>query len=380
MVESGDMKRFEPWARWVLGAFVAAHGAVHFLGFVRAFDLAEVSQLEAPIPAGAGVMWLVVGLLFVGTALAVVWRRRDWWPAGFTAVALSQGLIIAAWGDAGFGTVANVVVLAAAVQNLGAEGPWSLRTAYRRAVGGRSLGDADSGILADADLQRLPEPVQRYVRTSGAIGRPKVRSFRATWRGRIRGGPDDPWMEFTAEQHNFIDEPARFFLMDARRSGLPIDVLHSFRPGGATMEGRVLGLVPVVEASGRELDRAETVTVLNDLCIMAPGALIDSRIRWEPIDERSARAVFTIGENTVGAILVFNESGELVDFVSDDRLALSADGSQFEPMRWSTPLRDYRRLGRQWIWARGEGRWHPAGGAFTYLEGELTDVEMNPGG
>jgi len=180
-------------------------------------------------------------------------------------------------------------------------------------------------------------------------------------------------------QHNFPGEPARFFLMDARMRGLPVDVFHAFRGRSATMRVRLLSLVPIVDASGPELDRAETVTLFNDLCLLAPGALIDPAIRWEPVDERSVRAHYTLGSVTIGAVLMFNEAGELVDFVSDDRFAVSSDGRTFTRQRWSTPMRDYRRMGAQRVGTRGEGRWHPPGGEFTYLELELLELQVNGG-
>jgi hypothetical protein len=74
-------------------------------------------------------------------------------------------------------------------------------------------------------------------------------------------------------------------------------------------------------------------------------ALIDPAIRWETVDERTARAHYTVGPNTVSAVLSFNDAGEWVDFVSDDRSALSADGKEFVRQRWSTPVRDSRSSG-----------------------------------
>jgi hypothetical protein len=127
------------------------------------------------------------------------------------------------------------------------------------------------------------------------------------------------------------------------------------------------------------MTRAETVTLFNDLCILAPGGLIDAAIRWEAIDDHSARGHFTHGANTVAATLVFNDAGELVDFVSDDRLRSSADGKSFLSQRWSTPLRDYRTFGATRLATRGEGLWHaPAPeGRFAYLTYELFEIEYN---
>lgn len=184
-------------------------------------------------------------------------------------------------------------------------------------------------------------------------------------------------MEFTAEQHNFLDEPSRFFLMDARRAGLPVDVLHVFQGDSATMRVRLLSVFQIVENAGPEMDQAETVTLFNDLCLFAPSALVDPSIRWEELDESSARAWYTVGDRTISAVLHFNEVGELVDFVSDDRLAASPDGKTFTPLRWSTPVSGYRDFGGRRVFSRGEGWWHPPEGAYAYIELELVELEVN---
>jgi hypothetical protein len=254
-----------------------------------------------------------------------------------------------------------------------------LPTEYRREVEtrlDRLRLEASPKPVTEADLAALPDPVRRYVRRSGAIGRPRVRHFRARSRGRIRGGPADAWMPFVAEQHNFPLEAERFFLMRAKRGGLPVDVLHAFHDGAASMRVRVLSFLPIVTASGPDLTRAETVTLLNDLVLLAPGALIAPNLTWKSIDERSARVRYTLGSNTVGASLEFNEDDELTDFVSDDRLRSSADGKSFTRERWSTPVGDYKAFGAYRAMGRGEGRWHLTEGDFTYIELDLLELDQ----
>lgn len=253
--------------------------------------------------------------------------------------------------------------------------PWLLGAEYRHEVGKRLTAEPAPQTITEADFGPLPDPVQRYLRVSGSVGQPRVDHFKATWRGRIRATARDPWMEFTAEQHNFVHEPARFFLMHASRGGLPVAVLHAFRDHSASMRVRLLSLIPLVNARGPDVTRAETVTLLNDLCLLAPSAMVDPVIRWEPIDTHSARAHYTVGANTVSAVLVFNDAGELVNFVSDDRLMASPDGKTFTRMRWSTPVGDYRSFGTRRVMTRGEGHWHAPGGEFSYLEIALQEFE-----
>jgi len=354
---------------------VAAHGLLHLLGFCKASGLAALPRLTVPIGRGLGGLWLTAAVLLLASAIALPLWPRGWWAIGGLALLASQIAIATSWSDARFGTLANVVLLLGVVHGVASRGPWSLRADYERGVAltGRAT---PAPVLQEADLAGLPDPVRRYVRRSGAVGLPRVHDLRATWTGRIRAGADRPWMAFTAEQRSTFDPPRRFFRMDATMKGLPVDVLHAFDERGATMRVRVLSLYPMVDARGQELTRAETVTLLNDLCILAPGALVSPLIAWEPIDAHRARARFTLRGNAVAAELLFNDQAELVDFTSDDRAA-ATDGGGFTPMRWTTPLGAYATFGPVRVATHGETVWHPESGAWTYGEFTLTSLAYN---
>ena len=362
--------------RWLLVALLAVHGLIHFLGTAKAFGPGEIPQLSQPVSRAGGLGWLLAGAATLAAAVALAAAWRSWWIVGFAAVGLSQAMILTAWGDAKVGTVANVIVLAAAVYGLVSEGPPSFRSTYPREVRARLAAPVAAEPVTEADLAALPAPLQRYLRVTGSVGQPRVHHFRATWRGRIRGSPDEPWMAFTAEQHDFVDEPARFFLMHARRGGLPVHVYHGYHaPDVAAMRVRLLGIFSMVDTHGPELRRAETVTMFNDLCLFAPGALLDARIRWEEIDAHRVRGHYTVGSNQISAELAFDDAGELVDWLSDDRLA--SDGKDLERRRWSTPVSDYRTYGALRLASRGEGRWHTDEGEYAYIQLELVDHAIN---
>jgi hypothetical protein len=129
------------------------------------------------------------------------------------------------------------------------------------------------------------------------------------------------------------------------------------------------------------MDRGETVTVFNDLVVLAPGAIPDAPVQWRAVDTHRVRGVFTDGDQTVSAVLTFNAEHDLVDFVSDDRLRASADGKTFTRQRWSTPLSEYREGDGRRLMAVGEGRWHapPPEGQFTYIEFHLDAISYNAG-
>lgn len=363
--------------RVALAAVLVVHGLIHVLGFVKAFGLAALPQLTRPIPPAMGVVWLIAAVLFVLAGAALFVWPRWWWAIGAVAIVVSTIAIVPSWTDARFGALANLILLAGVASGFMTEGPLGQRAAYTREVTERLAATPQTSLLTEADLATLPEPVQRYVRVSGAVGRPKVWNVRARMHGRIRQAPDSPWMPFIVEQYNFFDEPARLFFMDASMWSVPVQVFHRFAGAEAAMRGKAAGLVPIVDASGPAVTQAETVTLFNDMCLLAPATLIDPAVTWEPVDALRARATFSHAGQSIRAELSFNEAGELIDFVSDDRLQAPAGGGPLVPVRWSTPVTAYRTFGPARLAAGGEGRWHEPDRTWTYIEITFDEVEFN---
>ena len=285
--------------------------------------------------------------------------------------------IVPSWTDAKFGALANLVALVGVVFGFLAHGPTSLRAAYERDVERALARVAPVQTLVDADLAHLPAPVQRYLRTAGVVGQPRVHNFRARMHGRIRNGPEARWIPLTAEQYNVIDEPDASVLLDRDRCSRSRcrDTTAIVGPS-ATMRVKAAALVPVVDVSGSEMNQGETVTMFNDMCVMAPATLIDPAIVWEPVDARTVKARFTNAGHTIRAELSFNEAGELTNFLSDDRYQTSPDGKTATKVRWSTPLGPYRAFGPVRLASGGEGRWHEPGQEYTYIELTFEEVQV----
>jgi hypothetical protein len=186
-------------------------------------------------------------------------------------------------------------------------------------------------------------------------------------------------MPLLAEQYNFLNDPARLFYLEASMFMVPVQGYHRYVGSSASMKVKAAALVPVVDASGSEMNEGETVTMFNDMCVMAPATLIDPAVQWEPVDQRCARATFTNAGQTIRAELSFNDAGELTNFSSDDRYQASPDGTTMTRLRWSTPLRDYRQFGPVRLASGGEARWHDASGDFAYIELTVDEVRYNLG-
>jgi hypothetical protein len=346
------------------------------LGFAKAFGYADLPQLTQPISRAWGLAWLAAAVLLTTSAAMLGAGARSYWIAGAFGLVLSQAVILSAWGDASAGTVANVLVLLVVAHGWVTEGPRSFHAQYLRdaQIGlGRTVPEP---LITEEDLTRLPDPVKRYLRVTRTVGQARVQNYHLRFRGRIRSAPDSRWMPFEAEQQSFADEPTRLFLMRARMFGVPVEAFHRAVGGQATMQVTAAGAFRLEDARGDEMDRAETVTLFNDMCLLAPGTLIDPDIAWEAVDATTARAHFTNHGQTIAATLLFGRTGELVNFQSDDRARSESRGT-FTPRPFSTPVRDYRDFGPVRLMSFGEARWLLPEGEFTYGEFTLVDITYN---
>jgi hypothetical protein len=350
-----------------LAIVCATHGLIHLLGATKGFRLS----------VAGGSLWLVGGALFFLTAVALFAWPRGWWIIGAVALLVSAFAIVPSWGEAKFGMLPNALILVAIVAGFMIEGPTGLHAAYDRDVAEGASRPARHGLVSEVDLAHLPPPVRRYLELAGVVGQPRVRNFQVRMHGRIRRDWELPWMPLVAEQHNFVDVPARFFYMSSSMFAMPVRGYHRYAGGAATMQVMAGGLLTVARASGPEMTQAETVTLFNDMAVMAPATLIDPAIEWEALGSCRARAAFTAGSHTIHADLVFGDNGDLVNFISDDRYQSVGDGQAVRKLRWSTPVGDYRRFGNVRLASTGAGRWHDAVGAFSYIELTIDDVSYN---
>lgn len=361
----------------ILIAVMALHGLIHLMGFAKAFNLAPMSQLTQPITRFGGGLWLLATALFLFALGFYISGKDSWWIVATAAMVLSQILIIRQWSDARFGTAGNIIILVPVIFAFLNALPGSYYNWYESYVKQRLAVPAKARILSDSSLQNLPATVAKYLRYSGVVGKPVINNFRAVFSGRMKTSLESSWMDIASRQYNFYDDDrARVFYVSSTLYGMPFEGLHRYTGNAATMKIKVASLVEVVDAKGKEMNQGETVTMLNDMCILAPATLISNDIRWETIDSLTVRATFTNRGNTISAVLHFNQKGELVNFVSGDRY-LSSDGRTYYLYPWSTPIRDYKDFDGRRVPTYGEAMWFTPDGPFTYANFYITDIEYN---
>jgi hypothetical protein len=363
--------------RLALAVLMGLHGLIHAMGFVKAFSPASIPALSMPVPKPMGLLWLAAAILWLAAAIMVVTAPDRWWTVALPTLVLSQIAIGGAWHDARFGSVANLILVVPIGLASLMHAPWSFGTEYATGTKTAALAPLlQTDALTERDIATLPSSVQRYLRYTGAVGQPRISTYRVHFRGGIREQSTDAFMASTTDQFSRVEPASRWFLMRARRSGVPFEALHVYQGSHATFRVRIAGAINVVTARGPEMDQSETVTLFNDICLLAPAALVTAPVTWQTIDEHTVRAHFVNAGHAITATVTFNDEGALTTFSSDDRYR-SADGKSFARERWSTPVTSYRWFGARRVVSTADARWSSPTGEFTYAQFEVTNIAYN---
>ncbi len=360
--------------RYLFIFILCIHSVIHFVGFATQFGIFKINELSLNISYASGIAWLIASFLFIATAFLVKVNNKWWWIIPLFGIALSQSLIIKYWSLAQYGTYVNILILIALTFGFFR---WIFfRNYHIQVLKNINKLSLYNSFLEESDIIHLPNPVKKYIRNSGAIGKPKVQYFKAKFSGVIRKNESSPWMPFTSEQYNFLDQTLRLFFMKAKMFHLPVAGFHSYSNGYAFMDIRLFSIFKVQYQTGNVMSIAETVTFFNDMCCLAPGTLIDNRIKWTELENNTVRASFTVNDICISATLYFNNKGELLNFISDDRYA-NLGKNIMKKFTWSTPLKNPKDFNGHMLNSYAETNYLYPEGNFTYGKFNLNTISYN---
>jgi hypothetical protein len=367
--------------RVALTLLLAVHAALHLIGFAELYESAlpelggeTLVSVSGGSTRAVGVLWLVAAAVLLGAAVLRTLRSEVWSVVAGAGAALSQGLIVLNWADAKAGTAANVVIAVAV----------AVTVATSRFKG--KVSDEVRGLLARADrrsssavrsfeLERLPQPVRRWLIRSGVVGKPRTTTVRLKQRGEIRTSPTGAWMPARAEQYFSVDPPAFVWSVDVTmRRVLPVIGRDRYGDGKGSMLIKAMSLLNVVDASGEAIDQGSLLRYLAEI-VWFPSAALSPHITWVPLDGSRAKAIMSYGGVTVSAVFSFDAQGR---FSSLRALRPMGSGRSAKLEEWFVPVFEWRRVDGVEVPVRGDVVWRLSTGDFDCYRWEITDIEFDP--
>ncbi len=229
-------------------------------------------------------------------------------------------------------------------------------------------------VLREDAIAPLPDPVQRCLRRTGVIGKPIPSAVTVVQRGQIRTAPTSRWLRFTAREVYEVSRPGFEWRAALKIGGITAGrATDSLRAGRGRMHVKLLGLIPVVDAAGPEIDQGSLLRWLNET-MWFPAVWATDLISWDRIDETSALGFVSVAGLSVSAEFRFDAEGRLVDSCAE-RYRSGDDG--YELATWCTPLTKHTTFGGFELPSGGSAVWKHNDEEFEYIQIEATDVDYS---
>jgi hypothetical protein len=225
------------------------------------------------------------------------------------------------------------------------------------------------------EIEGLPAPVQAYFRAALREGQPMVEAVSVTHSGTFNmSETGEQWKPFTSTQRVVTQRPG--FDWDGRIAimpGLPVRVHDAYIAGEGLLHAALFGLVSLVNLHGTpEVAQGELMRFFAEAA-WYPTALLPSQgVRWEAMDDTSAKATLKDGEITLTMLFRFNENG-LIESVRAEARGRTVGGAVI-PTPWEGHWSHYELRDGMRIPLEGEVAWLLPEGPKPYWRGRITDI------
>lgn len=234
--------------------------------------------------------------------------------------------------------------------------------------------EGQPGIITDAQVMRLPEPMQRYLHYAGVVGKVPVRTVRLKQRGLMRQKPEQKWMPFEAEQIYSVTPPA--FTWHARMRLAPfawIEATDQLAGGHGTMSIKLMSAIPLGKARGPEMDQGSLVRYLGEI-VWFPTAWLFEFIECQAIDASSVKVTMHDAGTSASLVLAVNEQGQPTHLRADRYME---DHGRYRLTPWSVQSSEFREADGLYIPTHFDVIWHLPDGDFTWLRGDISEIEYD---
>jgi len=228
-------------------------------------------------------------------------------------------------------------------------------------------------VFSANELAGLPAPVQRYLGAAMADSLRMVAGVAIEQTGTFNQSEKIPaWRPFTATQRAVTRRPGYFW--DARIRmwpGVPVRVRDAYVAGEGILQAAVFGLFSVANLrDSGELAKGELMRYLAEAA-WYPTALLPSQgVRWEAVDDHSARATLTDGAITVSLLFRFNVDNLIASVRAEARGRMV--GAIVTSMPWEGRFWNYGVRNGMRVPLEGEVAWIHPEGAKPYWRGRIT--------
>ncbi|TYB31582.1 MAG: hypothetical protein FXF47_03020 [Candidatus Mcinerneyibacterium aminivorans] len=216
------------------------------------------------------------------------------------------------------------------------------------------------------NLKSLPGPVRKYFRYSLTDGIHYISSVRMKHEGEFKMGKDKGWVPIKGRQY-YTSEPPGFVWKGDIRFASAID---SYIDGEGRLMAKAFSIFKVIDLKSDKMNEAEFMRWLTE-AVLFPTALLPSRnIKWEYIDQSSAKLIYKNNGNAPECKVFFNDKNQITEFKSK-----RYDGEKIKT--WGGIVSNYKRINNMMIPTQIEAYWEKNDKKSRYAKFSITEIDYN---
>ncbi|MDB6092207.1 MAG: hypothetical protein JWN85_4991 [Gammaproteobacteria bacterium] len=226
-----------------------------------------------------------------------------------------------------------------------------------------------------SELEGLPAPVQSYFRAVLKDGQRLIAAATVQHTGTFNvSQTGEQWKPFESQQWVVTRRPG--FLWAARMEivpGFAVRVHDAYIGGEGILRVAVLGLFAMADLHGPgDIAQGELMRFFAEAA-WYPTALLPSQgVRWEAVDEYSAKAIVVDGTLSLTMLFSFNDAG-LIESVHVEARAATV-GKTIVMIPWEARLSNYQERNGMRVPLSGEASWLRPQGPRPYWRGTIASL------
>ncbi|ERM84687.1 hypothetical protein P872_23545 [Rhodonellum psychrophilum GCM71 = DSM 17998] len=358
----------------ILFIILFLHGAIHLLGFLKAFGISEIGPLSAEISRPMGLVWLLVTVLFLVAGILSLLNVSWWIHPALIAVMLSSFLMVFFWADTKYGMIPNLIILSAVIL------AYSSDSFYKKIARETSeilatINLSEQTLVSEDDLKNLPAPVSKWMHITGIMGKPKIKSGRIVQHALMKMKQDQKdWYHAAALQYTTTEEPAFIWTVNLNMMpGIHIKGRDKFENGTGEMLIKMNSLVKIVDEKGEKINEGSLQRFLGE-SVWFPSLALSPYIKWKIIDNYSAKATMTYKGTSGSGVFYYNEQGDFVKFIAMRYQGNKPDSKTYP---WVLTVDEYSVFEGIKVPSRMKATWELETGSWTWLDLEIKDIQYN---
>ena len=219
-----------------------------------------------------------------------------------------------------------------------------------------------------AQLDNLPEPVQRYFKHVLKDGQPYINYVRLKHDGQFKTGLKKDWVGIKGEQYFTTEKPG--FIWKGTTSMFVARDMYLANEG--RLIATILSTINVVDVHGKQqYNESELLRWLGESVWFPTNFLPSEKMQWSAIDDSSAKLTFNYNGLSLFYIVKFNDAGEIVQMETKRYM----DEKRLET--WIIKPVKYEERNGIIIPMQAEVFWRLKEGDFSYAKFNVKMIEYN---